>query len=174
MNNLVKILATLGLIVAIALILKGVFGVGEIGVKKISKNLTNKSIPKLKITADGKIIFDKCWDKDNFDNLTHYLAKNDSNFEKTTYEIDLQKKIMVEVRIRKDSSIQWGKENGLNPKKIELFEFPIVAISNDYIETVLAGGIIQYSYVFDLKKGEIIQNGKFSYSEPINWKCDQF
>ena len=38
MKNLVKILATLGLIVAIALILKGVFGIGEIGVKKISKN----------------------------------------------------------------------------------------------------------------------------------------
>ena len=52
---------------------------------------------------------------------------------------------MVEVRTRKDSSIQWGKENGLNPKKIELFEFPIIAISNDYIETVLAGGIIKYS-----------------------------
>ena len=36
-NNFVKILATLGLIIAIALILKGVFGVGEIGFKKISK-----------------------------------------------------------------------------------------------------------------------------------------
>ena len=107
MKNLVKILATLGLIVAIALILKGVFGVGEIGVKKFSKKFSkSKKLPKLKITADEKIIFDKCWDKDNFDNLTHYLAKNDSNFEKTTYEIDLQKKIMVEVRIRKDSSIQ--------------------------------------------------------------------
>ena len=67
-----------------------------------------------------------------------------------------------------------GERKWTNPKKIELFEFPIIAISNDYIETVLAGGIIKYSYVFDLKKGEIIQNGKFSYSEPINRKCDQF
>lgn len=37
MKNLLKILATLGLIVAIALILKGVFGVGKIGFKKILK-----------------------------------------------------------------------------------------------------------------------------------------
>ena len=158
-KNLIKILSTLGLIVAIALILKGVFGVGKIGLNKVSKN---------------NIIFDKCWDKGNFDNLTHYLSNNDSNFEKITYEIDIQKKTMVEISIRKDSSIQWGKQNGLNLKKIELFEYPIVAVSNDYIETDLAGELIKYSYVFDLKKGEIIQNGRFAQSEPIYWKCDKF
>ena len=50
-NNLVKILATLGLIVAIALILKGVFGIGEIGFKKISKVLPNfKKLPTLECT----------------------------------------------------------------------------------------------------------------------------
>ena len=49
MKNLVKILATLGLIVAIALILKGVFGVGKIGVKKIvAKSSSTKSLPMLK------------------------------------------------------------------------------------------------------------------------------
>ena len=48
-NNLVKILATLGLIVAIALILKGVFGVGKIVVKKIvAKSSSTKSLPMLK------------------------------------------------------------------------------------------------------------------------------
>ncbi len=51
MKNLVKILATLGLIVAIALILKGVFGIGEIGVKKFSKKMTkSKKLPKLECT----------------------------------------------------------------------------------------------------------------------------
>ena len=51
MKNLVKILATLGLIIAIALILKGVFGVGEIGVKKFSKNFSkSKKLPKLECT----------------------------------------------------------------------------------------------------------------------------
>ena len=34
-KNLIKILSTLGLIVAIALILKGVFGVGKIGLNKV-------------------------------------------------------------------------------------------------------------------------------------------
>ena len=38
-SNLVKILATLGLIVAIALILKGVFGIGKIGFKNFSSKL---------------------------------------------------------------------------------------------------------------------------------------
>ena len=38
-NNLVKILATLGLIVAIALVLKGVFGVGKIGFMNFSSKL---------------------------------------------------------------------------------------------------------------------------------------
>ena len=47
MNNLVKILATLGLIVAIALILKGVFGIGELGIKKITKKITQTSKTKL-------------------------------------------------------------------------------------------------------------------------------
>jgi hypothetical protein len=47
MKNLVKILATLGLIVAIALILKGVFGVGEISLKKLKTN-TNKQIKNSK------------------------------------------------------------------------------------------------------------------------------
>ena len=40
-NNLVKILATLGLIVAIALILKGVFDVGNIGMKNLIPNQEN-------------------------------------------------------------------------------------------------------------------------------------
>ena len=39
-NNFVKILATLGLIVAIALILRGVFDVGKIGIKSFSNKKT--------------------------------------------------------------------------------------------------------------------------------------
>ena len=51
-NNLVKILATLGLIVAIALVLKGVFGVGKIGIK----NLSSKTYIK----------FDRCYPPDEY------------------------------------------------------------------------------------------------------------
>ena len=61
-NNVVKILATLGLIVALALVLKGVFGVGEIGLKKIKTN-TNKQIKNSKekfsfvsFTCEGQIV----------------------------------------------------------------------------------------------------------------------
>ena len=53
-NNLIKILATLGLIVAIALILKGVFGVGKIGLKNLFSK--GSSLPVLECTfndSDG-------------------------------------------------------------------------------------------------------------------------
>ena len=46
-KNLIKILSTLGLIVAIALILKGVFGVGDVSFKKITKNFNKAKKTKL-------------------------------------------------------------------------------------------------------------------------------
>jgi len=49
-DNLVKILATLGLIVAIALILKGVFGVGKVGFDKIKTKVSKSSLPTLECT----------------------------------------------------------------------------------------------------------------------------
>ena len=61
-NNLVKILATLGLIIAIALILRGVFDVGKIGFKKLKvdsfivcQNTKNDEI--IKIQLNKKIKF---------------------------------------------------------------------------------------------------------------------
>ena len=50
-NNLVKILATLGLIIAIAVILKLVFGIGKNGVSKLS-NKSSKSLPILRCEID--------------------------------------------------------------------------------------------------------------------------
>lgn len=55
MKNLVKILATLGLIVAIALILKGVFGIGKIGVNKISENSKEK-ISIVRFSCEGQTV----------------------------------------------------------------------------------------------------------------------
>ena len=49
-NNLVKILGTFGLIIAIALILKGVFGVGKIGLKNLFSKGSN--LPVLECTFD--------------------------------------------------------------------------------------------------------------------------
>ena len=49
-SNLVKILATLGLVVAIGLILRGVFDVGKIGFNKFSSKIKNSNLPILKCT----------------------------------------------------------------------------------------------------------------------------
>ena len=46
-KNLKKILATIGLIVAIFLIFKGIFDIGEIGVKNVTKKITKT--PKTKL-----------------------------------------------------------------------------------------------------------------------------
>ena len=46
-KNLIKILSTLGLIVAIALILKGVFGVGNVGFKKVTESFNKSKKTKL-------------------------------------------------------------------------------------------------------------------------------
>ena len=75
-NNLVKILATLGLIVAIALILKGVFGVGKVTTKKFSKPSISSS---KNLAIKDTIIFDKCWGPDdfaNYDDEFHFEKSN--------------------------------------------------------------------------------------------------
>ena len=56
-KNLIKILSTLGLIVAIALIFKGIFGVGNIGFKNVTKSFNkdkNKKLPTLECTIRGR------------------------------------------------------------------------------------------------------------------------
>ena len=158
-NNLVKILATLGLIVAIALILKGVFGVGKIGLKKVSKNNT--------------IIFDQCWDRDNFTNFIDFTNENDGFNEKYTFELDFEKKTMVSILVRKDSEIKREKELGRSLAKISLTEYPIIAASNNFVETDLVGDLIRYNYVFDLKKGQVIQKAESSIYQ-TNFQCDKF
>ena len=157
-KNLIKILSTLGLIVAIALIFKGVFGVGKIGLNKVSKN--------------DFIIFDQCWDRDNFKNFIEFTNKNDGLNEKFTFELDFKKKTMVSVLVRKDSEIERLKKKGMYLKKISLTTYPIISISKNYIETDLIGNLIKYSYVFDLKKGQVIQ--KAESSEAANFQCDKF
>ena len=61
-NSIIKVLATLGLLIAIFLILKGVFGVGKIGVNKVKKSITKeKNISKkvnkvFNFTCEGNVI----------------------------------------------------------------------------------------------------------------------
>ena len=55
-NNFVKILATLGLIIAIALILKGVFDVGKIGIKSFSNKKTITDLPILECEFKDDVV----------------------------------------------------------------------------------------------------------------------
>jgi len=89
-NNVVKILATLGLIVALALVLKGVFGVGEIGLKKIKTN-TNKQIKNSKekfsfvsFTCEGKVV------------SKHSILGEDSSINETKSFIDEYEMLLVD------------------------------------------------------------------------------
>jgi len=85
-SNLVKIIATFGLIVVIALILKGIFGVGKIGFSKITNSDNSKKIEInktfKKITEIKKLPTLECtiniWEKKQ--KITHDLqAIKDSN-----------------------------------------------------------------------------------------------
>ena len=58
-NNFVKVLATIGLIIAIGLILRGVFDVGKVGYKKVKKNITKEKSTSTKVinfTCEGNVI----------------------------------------------------------------------------------------------------------------------
>ena len=69
-NNLVKILVAIGLIVAIALILIGVFDVGKIGFNKFSSKIKNSNLPILKCTFinpdDSNQKFTEFYDLNNY------------------------------------------------------------------------------------------------------------
>ena len=56
-NNFIKIFATLGLLIAILLILKSVFGVGKIGINKVKKSIVKeKNITKDKKNSNSSIV----------------------------------------------------------------------------------------------------------------------
>ena len=161
-NNLVKILATLGLIVAIALILKGVFGVGKIGLKKVSKNNT--------------IIFDQCYDPNEFS--SYEKAYPSDWFEKWNFKINLDLGTVVRTMVRKDETIQKFSENGVKLKKVELENFYVKSSTDTYIETkpldqIWYGEKYTNYYIFDLKKGMITDN-IVSRGETRNYQCKKF
>ena len=148
-NNLVKILATLGLIVALALVLKGVFGVGKIGFSKISfnKNSTNSS---------AETILDRCYslndDSRIYQNFNEFVNDKDIVIESWTY---LVYKNSVEERIvYKDYYI---KNNSFQKTKIDKIFYPIETKSKEIVNVkpmfVQIGGQIsefKRSLVLDL------------------------
>jgi hypothetical protein len=154
MKNLVKIFATLGLIVAIALVLKGVFGVGKIGFK----NLSSKTYIK----------FDRCYPiQDEYTNYTsfneYFLDEGDSEwwFSESYLEIDLKKNLVVTTVVRSDEAIKKLKDKrNLVADKIRMETYPIISSSKTYIRTDYmkpkSNNIdlgLEYAYTFNLKEG---------------------
>ena len=141
-KNLIKILSTIGLIVAIALILKGVFGIGKLGIN----NLTNNNIIK----------FDKCYDPEEVNNHKEHIAAAD--FESWTFDIDLLKNSIIRTIVWKDERIKTSKEkNNLVIPKVELDNFYIESKTNDYVKSGPLGETMGKGsfYTFFLKSGKM-------------------
>ena len=164
-NNLVKIVATLGLIIVIAVILKSVFGIGKIGVK----NLSSKTYIK----------FDKCYPlPDEFTNYTSFnewFVSIDNEWDEAFYEIDLEKNEVVTTDIRSDESIKEAKErHNIVISKIRIETYPIISSSNTFIRTAYAKPKSnhvdlgqEYAYVFNLKEGYFEINTRNSDTQRI-------
>ena len=173
-NNLIKILATLGLIIAIAVILKSVFGIGKIGFS----NLPSKTYIK----------FEKCYPSDEYKSFNEYfLAEGDDEWWQTGYyEIDLEKNEVVTTDIRSDESIKEAKErHNIVISKIRIETYPIISSSNTFIRTAYAKPKSnhvdlgqEYAYVFNLKEGYFEINTRNSDTQRIvstsMSKCEKY
>ena len=159
-NNLVKILATLGLIVAIALILKGVFDVGKIGANKVLK----KDI----------IRYDKCYDTAEWNNYNEHF--NDGPFEKWYFDVELSENKATRTIVWKDDAIKRNKEkNNLIVPKVEMETYRLVSKTDDFVKTenITPDGRSNDHYIFFLKTGKLqlfVSNGEFRYTTNLQCK----
>ena len=175
-NNLVKIIATFGLIVVIALILKGIFGVGKIGFK----SLTNKNI----------IIFDKCWSAQETDyqgkTSVDYKSYKDSQsgmwWENSKFEIDLKNMIIIFTITATDYAVKEFKKLSLPSSKIHQEKIDIQVMTDQYIRSVPVDHITRtgkkvpgrtiYVFKLDTKTIEKIQEHQ-EYPQTNIFKCDE-
>ncbi len=162
-SNLVKIIATLGLIIAIAVILKSVFGVGKIGFS----NLSSKTYIK----------FEKCYPSDEYKSFNEYfLAEGDGEWWVTGYwEVDLEKKEAVWTAVRSSEAIKKLKDKrNLVAKKITMETYSITSSSKTYVQTAFNKHFIknidmgiEYAYSFNLKDGYIETSQKNSSTQKL-------
>lgn len=170
-SNLVKILATIGLVMAILLTIKGVIDVGKVGVNKISKNTIDKSTGS---TNKNIIKFDKCWGKDESSNYEDYFRTND--FEEMFFEINLAAKKVTRNIVFKDAYIKKFKDwDGTVIPKVSLDNLYIKSFTDNYVETknFNKNGLVYY-YVFNLKNGQLTVNHLKPFSDTTNWQCNKF
>tara|TARA_R110000796_G_scaffold3197_4_gene12241 strand:+ start:1394 stop:1948 length:555 start_codon:yes stop_codon:yes gene_type:complete len=132
-NNLVKIVATFGLIVVIAVILKSVFGIGKIGVSKITNSDNSKNI-----------IFDKCWrakeltsdGKIEIYNKSRKDSQINGKWENQKFEIDLKNNIIIFTITITDEAVEKRKKLSLPASKIFQEKIQIEDITDEYIRSV--------------------------------------
>tara|TARA_B100001996_G_C18348464_1_gene473001 strand:+ start:85 stop:591 length:507 start_codon:yes stop_codon:yes gene_type:complete len=143
-NNLVKILATLGLIVAIALILRGVFDIGKIGFKNFSSKLPVLKCEIFDPNAKNTIEFYDLEQIKN-DDPTQDMSKEERKelmSRENLYEVlfseserDNEYKINWEIHqdgIRKSYNVDIKKDTGL----LEMWfptHFPVKDVSNSQV-----------------------------------------
>ena len=159
-KKIIRVLATIGLVIAIFLILKGVFDIGKIGIKSFSSN--------------KNIIFEKCYDTDEFSSYKKSVSASD--FENRNFEIDLSKDIVTRTVVWKDETIKINKEkNNFIMPKVELDTFRLVSKTKDFAKTESLGGIMGNDsyYTFFLNSGKMQLFHSLSSGENIvvNFNC---
>ena len=174
-NNLVKILATLALIVAIALVLKGVFGVGKIGFNKIISN------------SPTKITFENCYEEDVYKNYKH-SKERDSSMENQIFEIDISTKRVVRTTIWSDEFVQKKKDiqnKGISiaTNKIDQDTMIVDSYTDNFITTkpfkvidFNSKHILTDVFIFNLKNGTYENLSKFPKDSSYmtdKYKCEK-
>ena len=159
-KTIIRVLATIGLVIAIFLILKGVFDIGKIGIKSFSSN--------------KNIIFEKCYDTDEFSSYKKSVSVSD--FENWNFEIDLSKDIVTRTVVWKDETIKINKEkNNFIMPKVELDTFRLVSKTKDFAKTEPLGGIMGNDsyYTFFLNSGKMQLFYSLSNGENfvVNFNC---
>ena len=170
-NNLIKILATFGLIVVIALVLKGVFGIGKIAVNKtipksdIKKQVT-KTIPKsdikkkaTKVSSNlSQILFENCYDSEKYQSFEEQFIQPLNKIRAHSFRIN-----PIEKRLTETITKKYGN--------VKSESYRIEYISEKYIKTILKKmkimkGLIdiEQTITVDLSKNEIKLN---TYSDTV-------
>ena len=172
-NKVVKILATIGLIIAIVLILRGVFDVGKIGFK----NLSSKTYIK----------FERCYAPGEYKNYEeHFLAEGrDAFYLQVYFEIDLKRNLATITEVRSEEALKKLKElHNVIASKIRIDTYPIVTSSKTYIGTDYmvpkssSDVRTEYSYTFNLKEGYVEINARNVDTLKMRftsiWQCENY
>jgi len=173
-SNLVKIIGTLGLIIAIAVILKSVFGIGKIGISKLS----NKS---------SKITFENCWDINDYESYEQKMKK--SLIDSQIFEIDTSTVRVVRKTVWSDEFVQDKKDMQkkgitIDANKIDQDTMIIESYTDNFVTTKPFKIIDGYSrvlgtdkFVFNLRDGTYensYKDEKYGDVSTYKSKCEKY